>query len=46
LPDRLIEFWPDTKTYGIMVHDGGSSMIVIAHPRGAARSYPSKLIDG
>ena len=30
-PDCLIDYWPSTQTYGIMVHDGGSSMIVISH---------------
>jgi hypothetical protein len=30
-PDCLIDHWPDTGIYGIIVHDGGSSMIVISH---------------
>jgi hypothetical protein len=28
-PDAIIRFWKKTKTYGIPVHDGGSSIIVI-----------------
>jgi hypothetical protein len=30
-PDCLIDYWPSTDRYGIMVHDGGTSMIVIAY---------------
>jgi hypothetical protein len=30
-PDCLIAYWPSSKTYGIMVHDGGSSVIEIAY---------------
>ncbi|MGN6619479.1 MAG: DUF6980 family protein [Sphingomonas sp.] len=30
-PDCLIAFWPDEKRYGIMIHDGGSSMVEIAY---------------
>ena len=29
-PDCLIDYWPKTGRYGIMIHDGGSSMIVMA----------------
>ena len=29
-PDALIDYWPDTGTYGIIVHDGGESMITIS----------------
>jgi hypothetical protein len=28
-PDAIIRFWRKAKTYGIPVHDGGSSIIVI-----------------
>jgi predicted RNA-binding Zn-ribbon protein involved in translation (DUF1610 family) len=28
-PDCLIDYWPATRRYGIMVHDGGESMITI-----------------
>jgi len=28
-PDCLIEYWPKQQSYGILVHDGGSSMIKI-----------------
>jgi hypothetical protein len=27
--DCLIDYWPKSKTYGIMIHDGGESMITI-----------------
>jgi hypothetical protein len=30
-PDALIDFWPATRTYGLMVHDGGASVIVISY---------------
>jgi hypothetical protein len=30
-PDALIDFYPASKAYGIMIHDGGSSMIKIAY---------------
>jgi hypothetical protein len=30
-PDCLIAYWPSSKTYGIMIHDGGSSAIEIAY---------------
>jgi hypothetical protein len=30
-PDCLIDFWPGIKAYGIMVHDGGESMVGISH---------------
>jgi hypothetical protein len=30
-PDCLIEFWPGSSRYGILVHDGGQSMIAIAY---------------
>jgi len=22
-PDCLVDYWPDSKRYGIMIHDGG-----------------------
>jgi hypothetical protein len=31
-PDMLIDYWPSSGRYGIMIHgDGGGSMIVINH---------------
>jgi hypothetical protein len=30
-PDCLIDYWPSSGTYGIIIHDGGSSVIVIAY---------------
>jgi hypothetical protein len=30
-PDCLIAYWPESKTYGIIVHDGGESVIVISY---------------
>ena len=30
-PDCLIDFRPHSGLYGIMIHDGGSSMITIAY---------------
>ncbi|MCA1197527.1 hypothetical protein K9B35_06085 [Sphingomonas sp. R647] len=30
-PDCPIDFWPQSGLYGIMIHDGGSSMITIAY---------------
>jgi hypothetical protein len=30
-PDAIIRFWKKTKTYGIPVHDGGSSIIVVEY---------------
>lgn len=29
-PDALIDFWPASQTYGLMIHDGGPSVIVIS----------------
>jgi hypothetical protein len=29
-PDCLIDYWPSSQAYGIMIHDGGSSMIAIS----------------
>jgi hypothetical protein len=29
-PDMLIDYWPSSNRYGIMIHDGAASMIVIA----------------
>jgi hypothetical protein len=29
--DCLIDYWPDTHIYGIIVHESGSRMIVISH---------------
>jgi hypothetical protein len=28
-PDALVGHWPESGEYGLIVHDGGSSMIVI-----------------
>jgi hypothetical protein len=28
-PDALVGYWPKSREYGLIVHDGGSSMIVI-----------------
>ena len=28
-PDCLIDFWPENRTYGLMVHDGGGLVISI-----------------
>ena len=28
-PDCLVDYWPATDTYGLMIHDGGSSVIAI-----------------
>ncbi len=28
-PDALVEYWPDRGLYGLLIHDGGSSMILI-----------------
>lgn len=28
-PDALVDFWPVSQTYGLMIHDGGASVIVI-----------------
>jgi len=30
-PDALIDFYPSNGAYGIMIHDGGSSMTKIAY---------------
>ena len=30
-PDCLIDYWPKSNTYGIMIHDGGESVIVISY---------------
>jgi len=30
-PDALVDYWPKSRTYGLMIHDGGPSMIVIAY---------------
>lgn len=30
-PDALLDYWPGSKTYGIIVHDGGHSIIAISH---------------
>ena len=30
-PDALIDFWPASQTYGLLIHDGGSSVIVISY---------------
>ena len=29
-PDALVDYTPKTKSYGLIVHDGGSSMIEIS----------------
>ncbi|WP_082730447.1 MULTISPECIES: DUF6980 family protein [Sphingomonas] len=29
-PDCLVDYWPQSDTYGLIVHDGGSSVIAIA----------------
>ena len=30
-PDALVDFSPDSKSYGLIVHDGGSSVISIQY---------------
>jgi len=30
-PDCLVDYWPKSRTYGLIIHDGGESMIVISH---------------
>lgn len=30
-PDHLVHFDPPTRTYGLIVHDGGTSSVTIAH---------------
>ena len=29
--DCIIDHWPSSNRYGIMIHDGGSSMIIIGY---------------
>ena len=30
-PACLIDYWPDRPTYGLIIHDGGRSVIVISY---------------
>jgi hypothetical protein len=30
-PDALIDYWSDSGRYGIIIHDGGGSMIEISY---------------
>jgi predicted RNA-binding Zn-ribbon protein involved in translation (DUF1610 family) len=30
-PDSLLDYWPDAQTYGIIIHDGSESVIVISY---------------
>lgn len=41
-PDCLIEFRPGSLAYGIMVHDGGSSMIEISYCPWCGTSLPNR----
>jgi hypothetical protein len=29
-PDALVGYWPKSREYGLLVHDGASSMVVIS----------------
>lgn len=40
-PDCLIDYRPNGPSYGIMVHDGGSSMIAIAYCPWCGTKLPS-----
>lgn len=41
-PDCLIDYWPNGPSYGIMIHDGGSSMITIAYCPWCGTKLPSR----
>ncbi len=41
-PDCIIGYWPGSRSYGILVHDGGSSMIGIAHCPWCGASLPDQ----
>ena len=44
-PDLLIAFWPDPAAYGIRIHDGGSSVVAIAHCPWCGVALPISPID-
>lgn len=41
-PDCLIDYWPTTEAYGIIVHDGGESMIRISHCPWCGKKLPEQ----
>jgi hypothetical protein len=40
-PDALIHFSPEPEMYGLIVHDGGSSMIMISFCPWCAATLPN-----
>jgi hypothetical protein len=30
-PDSLVEFWPGPRVYGLIIHDGGESVVRISY---------------
>ncbi|HXQ86113.1 MAG TPA: hypothetical protein VN746_05515 [Gaiella sp.] len=44
-PDALVGYWPTLREYGLIVHDGGTSMIVIAYCPWCGANLPSSLRD-
>jgi hypothetical protein len=42
-PDCLIDYWPDTQTYGLMIHDGGNSVIVISYCPWCGAKLPEQV---
>jgi hypothetical protein len=44
-PDALGGYWPKLREYGLLVHDGGSSMVVIEHCPWCGVRLPASLRD-
>jgi hypothetical protein len=45
-PDCLVHYWPELREYGLIVHDGGSSVIVIRFCPWCGAKLPDSLRKG
>lgn len=45
-PDCLVQYWPKVREYGLIVHNGGSAVIVIRYCPWCGAKLPDSLRKG
>ena len=45
-PDCLMHFWPKLREYGLIVHDGGASIVLIQYCPRCGSELPKSLRAG
>ena len=43
-PDALVDFWPEGQAYGLMIHDGGTSVVTIAYCPWCGKKLPEQPV--